>query len=236
MSPPPPTGTTSVSSGAGVLDQLEGGGSLARHHQRIVVRTDELEAVFGRERAAERLAVVLVTVVGRDLGAVAARRLDLRRRRIGRHENRRPRAEQTCRERDGLRVVARRIRDHRRSAWQRSDLGVGAAKLERARTLQALRLEHDVLAERARRDGRRPVCDACQDARGCANVVGPDHVIRLESTPMPSISSSTTSPRCSQRPSPCSRMHPVPTVPDPITSPGSNWVFRAACSTSAAHG
>ena len=47
----------------------------------------------------------------------------------------------------------------------------------------------------------------------------------VRSTPMPSISSSTTSPGRSQRPSPCSRMHPLPTVPEPSTSPGT-----AACS------
>ena len=42
----------------------------------------------------------------------------------------------------------------------------------------------------------------------------------FRSTPIPSTSSSTTSPCCSQRPSPCSRMQPVPTVPEPSTSPG----------------
>ena len=45
----------------------------------------------------------------------------------------------------------------------------------------------------------------------------------------PSTSSSTTSPGCSHRPSPCSRMQPVPTVPEPRTSPGRSVVFRAAC-------
>ena len=37
----------------------------------------------------------------------------------------------------------------------------------------------------------------------------------------------------SQRPSPCSRMQPVPTVPEPRTSPAQSSVFRAACATSA---
>src|SRR5947207_1304010 len=55
--------------------------------------------------------------------------------------------------------------------------------------------------------------------------------MRLRSTPIPSTSSSTTSPGCSQRSSPCSRMHPVPTVPEPRTSPGRSLVLRAACAT-----
>ena len=58
---------------------------------------------------------------------------------------------------------------------------------------------------------------------------------RFRSTPIPSISSSTTSPRWSQRPSPCSRMQPVPTVPEPRMSPGRRRVLRAACATIASH-
>ena len=55
---------------------------------------------------------------------------------------------------------------------------------------------------------------------------------RFRSTPMPSISSSTSSPGSSQRPSPCSRMQPPPTVPDPITSPArSPGVLRAAAAS-----
>src|SRR6266566_9397837 len=58
---------------------------------------------------------------------------------------------------------------------------------------------------------------------------------RFRSTPIPSASSSTTSPGCSQRPSPCSRMQPVPTVPEPITSPGTSCVFAEARSMIASH-
>src|SRR6185503_4904074 len=58
---------------------------------------------------------------------------------------------------------------------------------------------------------------------------------RFRSTPIPSTSSSTTSPGWSQRPSPCSRMQPVPTVPEPITSPGTSWVLAEARSRIASH-
>ena len=47
-----------------------------------------------------------------------------------------------------------------------------------------------------------------------------------QATPMPSPGSppsSTTLPGRSHRPSPCSRMHPVPTVPEPRTSQGTAW-------------
>ncbi len=53
---------------------------------------------------------------------------------------------------------------------------------------------------------------------------------------MPSTSISTTSPGCSQRPSLCSRMLPVPTVPEPMMSPGRSSVFRAAWARIAGHG
>src|SRR6266480_3939029 len=82
---------------------------------------------------------------------------------------------------------------------------------------------------------------ACQRVRrGRAHDPGSDHddlglqpgqATRFRRTPIPSISSSTTSPRWSQRPSPCSRMQPVPTVPDPRTSPARRRVLRAAWAT-----
>src|SRR5205823_3611383 len=61
------------------------------------------------------------------------------------------------------------------------------------------------------------------------------HAIRFLRMPIPSTSSSTSSPGRSQRSSPCSRMQPVPTVPEPITSPGRNSVFRAAWARIASH-
>ena len=64
-------------------------------------------------------------------------------------------------------------------------------------------------------------------ARVAQTLTRAEEVIRLRSTPIPSISSSTSSPACSQRPSPCSRMQPRPTVPEPITSPAAQP--RACC-------
>src|SRR3954470_4053707 len=61
------------------------------------------------------------------------------------------------------------------------------------------------------------------------------HRMRFFRIPMPSISSSTSSPGRSQRSSPCSRMQPVPTVPEPRMSPGRSSVLRPACATIASH-
>ena len=61
-----------------VLEQLERGRPLAGHDQRVVVRLHELEPAFRREPCADLLAILAPAVVRHDLGAVAARRLELR--------------------------------------------------------------------------------------------------------------------------------------------------------------
>ena len=110
ISPPPPIGTTSSVEVGRVLEQLERGRALAGHDARVVVRRDERQAALLGERAPERLAVLGVAVVGDDLGAVAARRRELGGRRVLRHHDHGAGAEQRRRERDRLRVVARRER------------------------------------------------------------------------------------------------------------------------------
>ena len=105
-----------------------------------------------------------VAVVDHDLAAVAARRRHLRGRRVVRHHDRGRHAEQACRQRDRLRVVAGRERDHaglalaRVEARQRVE---GAAELERAHALQVLALEEDLGAELGVGGARAsaPACD-----------------------------------------------------------------------------
>ena len=78
--------------------------------------------------------------------------------------------------------------------------------------------EQDVTALACQRVRSRRAHDPCpDDGDFCLH---PGQAMRFRRTPIPSTSSSTTSPRCSQRPSPCSRMQPVPTVPEPRMSPG----------------
>ena len=97
---------------ADVLDQLEGGRALARDDVGMVVGRHDREAVLGGEGGGQLLAVDGVPVVGDDLGAVAAGRRDLRRGRVERHHDGRRDAQPAGRERDRLRVVARRVRQH----------------------------------------------------------------------------------------------------------------------------
>ena len=88
-----------------------------------------------------------------DLGAVVARRLDLRHRRVLRHEDARVRADLARRPRDRLPVVAGARRDDAGRALlgrQRRDPVVRAADLERAGALEVLRLEMHLAAARAR--------------------------------------------------------------------------------------
>ena len=71
ISPPPPTGTTTVSRSSTLGGELEPDGALAGHHERVVVGVHERQPALGGERAGERLAVVGVAVELDDLGAVA---------------------------------------------------------------------------------------------------------------------------------------------------------------------
>src|SRR5438445_20125 len=89
-----------------------------------------------------------------------------------------------------------------------------------------LLVHHDLLAsagEGARgRETHHPRPDDGDLHGRSRGVSRPRAPTRFRSTPMCSTSSSTTSPGSSQRSSPCSRMQPVPTVPEPSTSPGSS--------------
>jgi hypothetical protein len=76
-----------------VLDELERGRPLTGHHERIVVRLHERAAALRRDARADLLAAVRPPVVADDLGAVAARRVELRRRRVLGPEDGRARAE-----------------------------------------------------------------------------------------------------------------------------------------------
>ena len=98
---------------AGLFQQLLGGGALSRHDVRVIERRYGHHAPLGGEALRDDLAV-LVLAIGHHLGAVAARRLDLRARRVRRHEDRRARAQQVRGERD------HDGQDHDRSPQSRS--------------------------------------------------------------------------------------------------------------------
>ena len=90
----------------GVLEQLERDRALAGHHALVVVRVHRDQPALGDQRREQRLAVGAVAVEEHDLGAVAAGRGQLARRRVLGHQDHGRRLEQPRGERDGLRVVA----------------------------------------------------------------------------------------------------------------------------------
>ena len=112
ISPPPPTGTTTVVEVVDLGDQLERDGALPRHHERLVVGMHERQSALGGERHDERLAVVGVAVELDDLGAVALGGGALGRGRVAGHEDRRARAVLARGEGQRLGVVARGDRAH----------------------------------------------------------------------------------------------------------------------------
>src|SRR3989442_902124 len=145
-----PGGQGGVERGA-VLEELERRRPLARHDRVVVVRRYEHAPRLGRDALGERRAVVLHPVVEDDLSAVVARRLDLERRRVGRHADDRARADHPRGQRDALSVVARRVRDDAAPALgggERQQLVQRAADLEGSRALEILALKRHKVAAR----------------------------------------------------------------------------------------
>ena len=92
--------------------------ALARHDRVVVEGRHEHRAPLAHEPGADLFAFLRVAVVEDDLGAVAARRRELRGRGVLRHDDRRVEPEQLRDERHGLRVV---------SGGERHDLAERAA-------------------------------------------------------------------------------------------------------------
>ena len=142
--PPPPIGNDDRLQLGQLVDELEADRPLAGDDVVILERMDERRAglLDVGDRSRDRV------LEGRSgqLGAraVVARRLDLRHRRLGGHEDRRLDPGLARGPRDRLAVVARTRRDDARLALgfaQRADLVDGAADLERARALERLGLQ-----------------------------------------------------------------------------------------------
>ena len=125
-----------------LLGDLEADRALTGDDARIVEGRDPDGS--GLRRMGERLgdAVVDHLVPEPDLGAVGPRRLHLGERGGQRHEDRRSPAEQGRGERDALRMVARRGRDHVDDVvGQRADQVIRATELEGAGALVVLGLQ-----------------------------------------------------------------------------------------------
>jgi len=111
---------------------------------------NERGSALGCELAADRFAVFAQTVVENDFGAARPRALDLRGRRVARHDDHGRRTERRGDRRDCLGVVAGRERDDAARLFrgrEPADEVVGAAQLERADRLQALGLHQQAAAD-----------------------------------------------------------------------------------------
>ena len=178
ISPPPPIATTSVSID-GCCSSIS---SPIVPWPAITARSSygctTVSARSLRELEPARARVLEGVAVEHDLGAEAARALDLDRRREARHHDRRRDAHALGVVRDRLRVVAGRDREHAVRALVGGELRhlvERAALLERRRELQVLELEEDVaageLGQRARRQARRARDLAGEAPGGRADVV-----------------------------------------------------------------
>ncbi|CAJ6855767.1 DEAD/DEAH box helicase [Burkholderia pseudomallei] len=127
--------------------------ALARDHVRIVERMDEREAALGLHlhRVRVRVAVRFARLDHLDgRSAVRAHRVDLHLRRRHRHDDHRLHVHPRGRERDALRMVARRRGDHparERVGRDVRHLVVRAAQLEREHRLVVLALQVDGVAQ-----------------------------------------------------------------------------------------
>src|SRR5215203_373700 len=134
---------------ADLVDQLEGRRALAGDDIRVVVGWDERQAALGGELRPEHVAVVLVAVEVHDLRGVAARRRDLHRRRVLRHQHRDGHALELPRVGERLTVIAGREGENAALAGGAVEVRysvAGAAELEGACPLQVLGLEEHVRA------------------------------------------------------------------------------------------
>jgi hypothetical protein len=92
---------------AGLLQQFQRDRPLSRHHRHVVVRVHDGQATLAGERRQQLLTIGGVAIELDHLGPVRLGRRALQSRRVGRHQDRRPRAAQRRRDRHRLGVVAR---------------------------------------------------------------------------------------------------------------------------------
>ncbi len=180
-----------------VFEQLERERALAGHHERVVERMHECPAGLADVlvEAGERL-----DRVGRlevDRGTVTARRFHLGRAGAGVHDDQAVDPLGRRAPGEGLGVVSGRDPDHASSPLFRAERGElvhDAAGLERARLLEELRLQPDLVAECARCERRRAVDATVDPLRRSEHVVaGHRHRSIVDSSPWTNIRSGSSS-------------------------------------------
>ena len=156
MKPPPPIGTITQSIRA-IVDELEPGCSLARNHDRIVIRMDRRKPLLRNHPVGQRAGFGHRLAKEDDFCAVAFGVPDLVEGRMHRHDNSGRDAEPCGVIGHSLRVIARGNRDHAsfpRRVVERKQLQKSAPLFEAARGLHVLVLDGDART-RKRRELRR---------------------------------------------------------------------------------
>ena len=144
--PPPPVGTDDHVKRSRLLDQLESGGPLAGDHVPVVERVNECQTVPVDLGGDGGLAVGQGRLAGHDPGPIALGGLAFHGGCGPRHHHRHRHAEQLAGQGQGLRVIARGVRDHAGplpGLVELKDCVDGPAELERADLLEVLALEED---------------------------------------------------------------------------------------------
>ena len=158
MSPPPDSGTTTVSTSGQSSKQLQADRALPRDHVRMIEGRDLDHARFCHEPVDLDLRCVLALPDDAHLGAERADRRELVRRHEARHADDRTDAEPAGGVGDGAAVIARRGADHAaaplRLAQPRKRMR-RAADFERPDGLRRFQLEaHLAAARKRKRRGR----------------------------------------------------------------------------------
>jgi hypothetical protein len=129
---------------------------LSSNDVRVIERRHEREPAFLRESGGNRLPVLGVSIINDNLSAVPARSRDFGGGSISRHDDDGRHGQDPRSERNGLRVVPARERDHAADLLLRGKLEeriVRAAELEGAHTLEILGLEEGLHARAELRGG-----------------------------------------------------------------------------------
>ena len=127
--------------------------ALARDHVGVVERMDETETVRLLQFERMRIRVRIAFAEQHDIGAARLHRIDLHLGRRHRHHDHGPAAEALRRQRDALRVIAGRRRDHAARELglrQPRHLVVRAAQLEAEDRLVVLALQQHGVADAPR--------------------------------------------------------------------------------------
>ena len=151
-----------------IIHDFQADCSLSRDDHRVVKRMDKRRAGFLLNAACLGIRIVIYAAVKHDVRAQLARRLHLGKRCARRHDDGRRHAECPRRQRNALRMVARRGRDDAAGAFflgQAGDFDICTAHLEGACVLQVFRFQINLavfIGQCLELHQTRALCDALE--------------------------------------------------------------------------